>query len=197
MLVRALLTVCLLLALSFPLVGTARAAEGKPPQKAGAFDDPVIAVLDVQQVLRRAAAAKGIQAAMAARRKAFETEIAAAREGLQAQEQKLRQQSTILSPEAVNAKRRALESQISDLRRMAEQRRGTLNRAFTGAKRKLRKEIATVLAVLMKERKITITLARKAVLVFDQRLSVTEDVLKRLDQSLPNVTVDFKSTEKK
>jgi Skp family chaperone for outer membrane proteins len=44
----------------------------------------------------------------------------------------------------------------------------------------------------MKERKITLTLARKAVLVFDQRLSVTEDVLKRLDKRLPTVKVDFK-----
>jgi len=157
----------------------------------------VIAVLDVQLVMRRAAAAKGINTAMEARRKAFEEEIAAEREVLKDEEQKLRKQGTILSPEAMNEKRRVLENKISDLRRKAEQRRGILNRAFTGATRKLRSEIAKVLAEIMSERKITLTLARKAVLVFDQRLSVTEEVLKRLDENMPNVTVDFKNPDAK
>ncbi len=157
----------------------------------------VIAVLDVQLVMRRAAAAKGINTAMEARRKAFEEEIAAEREVLKDEEQKLRKQGTILSPEAMNEKRRVLENKISDLRRKAEQRRGILNRAFTGATRKLRSEIAKVLAEIMSERKITLTLARKAVLVFDQRLSVTDEVLKRLDENMPNVTVDFKNPDAK
>ncbi|MDP6690696.1 MAG: OmpH family outer membrane protein [Alphaproteobacteria bacterium] len=170
-----------------------------PPSPAHAADAEklVIAVLDVQSVLRRAAAAKGIGVAMEARRKAFEEEIAAERKELKAEEQKLRKQSTILSPEAMNEKRRDLETRISDLRRKAEQRRGILSRAFTGATRKLRNEIAKVLAELMAERKITLTLARKAVLVFDQRLSVTEEVLRRLDKNLPNVAVDFKNPDAK
>ena len=143
-------------------------------------------------MLRRAAAAKGIRLAMEARRKAFEAEIAAERQQIRDEELQLRKQSTILSPEASNEKRRLLENRMSDFRRKVEQRRGILNRAFTSATRVLRKEMATVLAELMKERKITLTLARKAVLVFDQRLSVTEDVLKRLDKRLPTVKVDFK-----
>jgi len=192
MTLRFLSGVCLTLLLY--LSGTAMAAEAKAPaaKLTPSIDDPVIAVLDVQQVLRRSAAAKGIRLAMEARRKAFEAEIAAERQQIRDEELQLRKQSTILSPEASNEKRRLLENRMSDFRRKAEQRRGILNRAFTSATRVLRKEMATVLAELMKERKITLTLARKAVLVFDQRLSVTEDVLKRLDKRLPTVKVDFK-----
>jgi len=119
------------------------------------------------------------------------------RKNIQADEQKLRKQSTILSPEAINEKRRLLENKVSDFRRKAEQRRGILNRAFTGATRVLRNEMAKVLAALMKERKITITLARTAVLVFDQRLNVTDEVLKRLDKKLPAITLDFKTPKTK
>ena len=192
MTLRFLSGVCLTLLLC--LSGTAMAAEAKAPAAnlTPSIDNPVIAVLDVQQVLRRAAAAKGIRLAMEARRKAFEAEIAAERQQIRDEELQLRKQSTILSPEASNEKRRLLENRMSDFRRKVEQRRGILNRAFTSATRVLRKEMATVLAELMKERKITLTLARKAVLVFDQRLSVTEDVLKRLDKRLPTVKVDFK-----
>ncbi|MBT3371766.1 MAG: OmpH family outer membrane protein [Rhodospirillaceae bacterium] len=171
-----------------------KAAAKAPAGKEADAKGPVIAVLDVQLVMRRAAAAKGISTAMEARRKAFEEEIATEREALKAEEQKLRKQGAILSPEAMNERRRVLENKISDLRRKAEQRRGILNRAFTGATRKLRSEMAKVLAEVMSERKITLTLARKAVLVFDQRLSVTEEVLKRLDKNMPNVAVDFKNS---
>ena len=157
----------------------------------------MIAVLDVQQVLRRAVAAKRIRKVMEARRKEFEEEISEERLQLQGEENQLRKQSTILSPEAMNNKRRVLENKVSDLRRKAEQKRGILNRAFNGATRELRQEIAKVLADLMKEKNITITLARKAVLVFDQRLSVTEEVLKRLDKNLPNVKIDFKNPKNK
>lgn len=174
------------------LAGPVFAAAATSPEAGASIGNPVIAVLDVQQVLRRAAAAKGIRSAMEARRKAFEAEIEAARQALKVEEKKLRQQSTILSPEAASERRRELETRFSNLRRMAEQRRGTLTRAFNGATRILRQEIAKVLTKLMSERKITITLARTAVLVFDQRLSVTEEVLKRLDKNLPNVAVDFK-----
>ena len=192
MIPRYLSGACLTLLLSLPGAVLAAEAKAPAPKLTASIDDPIIAVLDVQQVLRRGAAAKGIRLAMEARRKAFEAEIAAERQQIQAEEQQLRKQSTILSPEASNEKRRLLEIKISDFRRKAEQRRGILNRAFTSATRVLRKEMATVLAELMKERKITLTLARKAVLVFDQRLSVTEDVLKRLDKRLPTVKVDFK-----
>ncbi|MBT3536558.1 MAG: OmpH family outer membrane protein [Rhodospirillaceae bacterium] len=175
---------------------TAVAADTKDGRPA-AVTDPVIAVLDVQQVLRSATAAKGIRVAVEARRKAFEEKIAAERKSIQVDEQKLRKQSTILSPEAISEKRRLLENKISNFRRKAEQRRGVLNRALAGATRALRKEMAKVLAEIMKERKITITLARKAVLVFDQRLNITEDVLKRLDKNLPTIAVDFKTTNAK
>ena len=160
-------------------------------------DGPIIAVLDVQQVLRRAAAAKGIREVLEARRKKFEKEISEERLQLQGEENQLRKQSTILSPEAMSNKRRVLENKVSDLRRKAEQKRGILNRAFNGATRELRQEIAKVLADLMKERNITITLARKAVLVFDQRLNVTEEVLKRLDKNLPNVKIDIRNPKNK
>lgn len=202
MMVRCFIALCALLPLVPPLAGAAMAAEARAPKPAASVAGPVaagpvIAVLDVQQVLRRAVAAQAIRLAMDAKRKAFETDISAERKIIQAAEQKLRKQSTILSPEAINEKRRELENNVSDFRRKAEQRRGTLNRAFTGATRVLRNEMAKVLAALMKERKITITLARKAVLVFDQRLNVTDEVLRRLDKSLPTIALDFKNPDQK
>ena len=194
MMVRHIVAVGMLCCMILP--GSGGLTTARAQTSTTSVDGPVIAVLDVQQVLRRAVAAKRIRKVMEARRKIFEEEISEERLQLQGEENQLRKQSTILSPEAMNNKRRVLENKVSDLRRKAEQKRGILNRAFNGATRELRQEIAKVLADLMKERNITITLARKAVLVFDQRLNVTEEVLKRLDKNLPNVKIDFKNPQK-
>ena len=195
MMVRHIVAVGMLCCMILP--GSGELTTARAQTSTTSVDGPVIAVLDVQQVLRRAVAAKRIRKVMEARRKIFEEEISEERLQLQGEENQFRKQSTILSPEAMNNKRRVLENKVSDLRRKAEQKRGILNRAFNGATRELRQEIAKVLADLMKERNITITLARKAVLVFDQRLSVTEEVLKRLNKNLPNVKIDFKHPKNK
>jgi Skp family chaperone for outer membrane proteins len=194
MMVRHIVAVGILCCMILP--GSGGLTTARAQTSTTSVDGPVIAVLDVQQVLRRAVAAKRIRKVMEARRKKFEEEISEERLQLKGEENQFRKQSTILSPEATNNKRRVLENKVSDLRRKAEQKRGILNRAFNGATRELRQEIAKVLADLMKERNITITLARKAVLVFDQRLNVTEEVLKRLDKSLPNLKIDFKNPQK-
>ena len=195
MMVRHIAVVGMLCCMMLP--GSGGLTMARAQTSTTSVDGPIIAVLDVQQVLRRAAAAKGIREVMEARRKKFEKEISEERLQLQGEENQLRKQSTILSPEAMSNKRRVLENKVSDLRRKAEQKRGILNRAFNGATRKLRQEIAKVLADLMKEQNITITLARKAVLVFDQRLNVTEEVLKRLDKNLPNVKIDIRNPKNK
>ena len=195
MMVRHIVAVGMLCCMILP--GSGGLTTARAQTSTTSVDGPVIAVLDVQQVLRRAVAAKRIRKVIEARRKIFEEEISEERLQLQGEENRIRKQSTILSPEAMNNKRRVLENKVSDLRRKAEQKRGILNRAFNGATRELRQEIAKVLADLMKERNITITLARKAVLVFDQRLSVTEEVLKRLDKNLPNVKIEFKNPKNK
>ena len=195
MMVRHIVAVGMLCCMILP--GSGGLTTARAQTSTTSVNGPIIAVLDVQQVLRRAAAAKGIREVMEARRKKFEKEISEERLQLQGEENQLRKQSTILSPEAMSNKRRVLENKVSDLRRKAEQKRGILNRAFNGATRELRQEIAKVLADLMKEQNITITLARKAVLVFDQRLNVTEEVLKRLDKNLPKVKIYFKNPKNK
>jgi Skp family chaperone for outer membrane proteins len=175
----------LLLGLSVLFAGTAPVAIAADKKD----DGPVIAVLDVQRVMREAAAAKSIRDAVEAKRKVFEAEIETERKSLKDEDEKLRQQQAVLAPEALNQRRRELERRYAELRRRADQASAVLNKAVNTAMRTLRQEMATVLAGLMKEKDINITLARSAVLVFDEQLNVTADVLARLDKRLPKIEV--------
>ena len=76
-------------------------------------------------------------------------------------------------------------------RQKRDQINSNLNQAYAVVVRRIRKVMAKELAVLMKERSIDLTLARAAVLVFDERLNVTDEVVKRLNKTLPKITITF------
>ncbi|HZD25709.1 MAG TPA: OmpH family outer membrane protein [Alphaproteobacteria bacterium] len=184
-----LLALVLLLALA--LAPVARSAESAKDAAAGNDNAPVIAVLDVQKVLRESKAAQDVQQAVEQRRQTFEKKINDERDKLKAEEDKLRKQQTVLSPKAFDKRRRELERRYADLRRDADRTSSRLNDAVNAAMHTLRKEVAKIVADIMNEQNINITLARTAVLVFDERLNVTDQVLARLNEKLPKLDVDF------
>lgn len=156
-------------------------------------ENPVIAVLDVQHVMRKAKAAQKIRKDVDVRRKKIEAQIGDEQKKLKAEERKLRQQRAILAPDAVTQKQRDLERRYRELRRKADAVGGGFNRAVTIAMGKLRKEMAKVITQVMKEKGINLTLARAAVLVFDEKLNISKDVLARLDKKIPHIKVDFEA----
>jgi Skp family chaperone for outer membrane proteins len=162
-------------------------AEGVAQSKA---EEPlVVAVVDVQRILRDAAASNSIRDAINEARVQFEAEIESEGKALKQEEEQLRRQQSILAPEAFDEKRRDLERRYADLRRRSQEAGSRLARARNEALESLRKEMAVVLTSLMEERGITMTLARKNVLVYDERLNITEAVLKQLDARLPRIEV--------
>src|SRR5690606_4350850 len=110
---------------------------------------------------------------------------------LRAADEELRKQQGALAPETLAQRKRDLERRYGDLRRRTDERRGELTEAYDAAMRQVRQELARALAEIMKERGIDISMSRTAVLVFDERLDVTQDVLARLNKRLPKVGIGF------
>ena len=154
-------------------------------------DSLVIMIVDVQRVLRDSAAAKSVIGQVENQRTAYEQQLEQRQQALKAEEEELRRQQAILSGEAMDQRRRKLERDYADLRRDAEQRRNLLNTAFNSAMRQVREAMARAVAEVMQEKGATLTLPRSAVLVFNDKLNVTEAVVARLNEAMPEVTVNF------
>ena len=154
-------------------------------------DSLVIMIVDVQRVLRDSAAAKSVIGQVENQRTAYEQQLEQCQQALKAEEEELRRQQAILSGEAMDQRRRKLERDYADLRRDAEQRRNLLNTAFNSAMRQVREAMARAVAEVMQEKGATLTLPRSAVLVFNDKLNVTEAVVARLNEAMPEVTVNF------
>jgi Skp family chaperone for outer membrane proteins len=152
---------------------------------------PVIGVVDVQLILREAAAAKTVRDAAEAHGRKLEEKLNKQREELKVREQQLRQQQAILSPAAFNQKREELERHVAEVRRQTEQARAQLNQVFNVAMNDLREAMRKTVVAIMEEKGIAMTLPRTTVLVYDERMNITDEVLAQVNKRLPAIKVDF------
>ena len=169
----------------------AKGEKGQPLQIDPTKLYPIIGVVDVQEVLRDSVAATGVRAAAEARAKTLEAELNREREDLKGREQQLRQQQTILAPDAFDKKRQELERYVAELRRKHEGQRVQMNQVFNEAMDQLREEIRKAVVMVMEKRGIAMTLPRSAVLVFDERMNLTQDVVDTVNKRVPKIAVNF------
>ncbi len=190
MVLRSLLWPIALALLMLAAPGDLGAQGAKSTPAAGPGKPPVLAVVDIKRVLSSAGASKKAKKAIDARRAIYERELKQHKQGLKTQREQLRKQQKVLSPAAFEQQKKKLETRFQTVIKQTEERRRVLNQAFNTAMGYLRRELGLAVAEVMKERGIEMSLPRSAVLVFDDRFDISDEVLKRLDKRLP--TIDLK-----
>ncbi len=161
---------------SFVLV-TSAAAQKKSPKP------PIVAIVDVQKILTKATASGKARKAI----DAYERELESHKKSLKSGRDQLKKQQVVLSPDALEKRRRDLEKRFAEVRKQTEERRQILNKALKAAMDTLRKEMSFAVAEVMKAKGVEMTLPRRAVLVFDDRLNISDEVLAVLNKRLPEL----------
>lgn len=186
-----ILTAVLALVVS-PAVAQAQAPKRAAPAPAAApaqLDPPVIGVIDVNEVVNRSKAGRAIQPQFEKLKKGYEDELSRDRQALTEEAKKLDSQRAVLAPEAfaqrvtaVRQKELALNQQIVERKRVLD---ATLNNALA----QIRNVLFQVSQDIARERGINIVLLKEAVVIVASNLEITDDVLQRVDQKLPSVTL--------
>ncbi len=169
------------LAVAAGAVGTAGRAVLAADQPAG--QSLVVVVVDTSRVLQESKAGKTIQSQMQQQVTTYQKSISKQDEELSAAQQDLQRQQTILAQDAFAAKLKEFDQRVNDARKRAQEAQQNLTESQRGA-------IATVEDAMLH---IVADLA-KTVVMFDTRFDVTDDIIKRLDEKLPAVTVSFNRT---
>lgn len=149
----------------------------------------VIIVVDLQRILREAAAVQALQQQVGAAREAFQTEIRQREEELRRLDQELARERPTLPPEAYAERRQALADQLADLQSDIQERRRQLDQALNEGMRQVQSELLPVLQQLTEERGADIMLAKTSIVLARPELEVTDEALARLNVRLPTVTV--------
>jgi outer membrane protein len=208
--ISLLLRAALLLPLSFSLVGAASAqaprakapAPAPTPAPAPAATPPLpaaqnisVMVVDVQALLQNSKAAKMVRSQMEAKRNEYTKEISRAEETLRAERDALQRQQASLSADALNKKAREFQQKVNDLDRDVQSKRAALEKSNNEALTKIQQTMLKIIADIARQRRANLVLQRTDLVLFDQNFDVTDEVMQKLDEEMPVLTVKFATPE--
>ena len=162
---------------------------GPSRAQSAALPAPVILIVDLQQILQDAKAAKGVQAIINQEYSSYTKEVAQQEDDLQKARAELERQRTVLAPDAFNTRARDLQQRYDELGQVVQGRRQSLQQSLNEAMQQVKNAALTVIADIVKERKANLVIEKQAVVFEAEGMDVTADAVARLDQKLASVPV--------
>jgi outer membrane protein len=191
----------LALPLLFGLAGPAAAQQPKaPPKVPKAPAAPValppaqninVMVVDVQALLQDSKAAKMVRAQIEAKRAEYTKEISHEEEVLRAERDALQRQEAAMTPAELNRKGREFQEKVNQLDASVQAKRQALEKSNNDALAKIQQEMLKIIADIAKDRKANLVLQRTDLVLFDRSFDVTDEVMQKLDEQMPVLTVNF------
>jgi len=154
---------------------------------ARAQDGTVIAILDMEHILRGSKAATALRQEVDKQRKIHQTKLREQEGALRSADQELARQRAVLSAEAFAVKRQELQEQAVGLQQEFVTRQKELEQLFGSGISQVRNALAGVAEEIADERGINLILLKATIVLASRELDITEEALKRLDERLPSV----------
>src|ERR1700686_2692646 len=172
-------------------IGAAHAQQ-TPPAPAPAGQPPLtIMVVDVQALLQNSKSAKMVRQQIEQKRAEYAKEISQQEETLRQERDALQRQQSSLSADALNQKGREFQAKVNELDRNVQSKRQALERSNAEALEKIQEVMLKIITDIAKDRKANLVFQRSELVLFDQGFDVTDEVLQKLDEQLPTLTVNF------
>ncbi len=160
-----------------------------PPAAADKTKVAVVAIIDLQKILRESKAALDVVAQVEAYKNAFQDQIRLEEEELRSEEQELKRQRPILSQEAFDQKRRAFERRVTEVQRRVRERSRALDQVMRQSRQTLSGEVRAIVSEMSGTNGFNLVLERSQVVFFDNAVEITTDVMARLNKRLPAIKV--------
>jgi outer membrane protein len=174
--------------------GIADAWAQQPPAPAATPTGPTnltIMVVDVQSLLQNSKSAKMVRQQIEQKRNEYAKEISQQEETLRQERDALQRQQSSLSADALNQKGREFQAKVNELDRNVQSKRQALERSNAEALEKIQEVMLKIITDIAKDRKANLVFQRSELVLFDQGFDVTDEVLQKLDDQLPTLTVNF------
>ncbi len=150
-----------------------------------------VMVVDYQALLQNSKAAKMVRSQIEEKRGEYTKEISHQEELLRAERDKLQRQQASLTPEALNQKGRDFQQKVNELEKNVQGKRQALEKSNGDALQKIQEQMLKIIADIAKQRKANLVFQRADLVLFDQGFDVTDEVLHKLDEEMPALTVNF------
>lgn len=154
-------------------------------------EDTTIAVVNIQKIMRESKAAAAIRTQVQSKQKSFQEELDQKEKSLQTEDQELAKQRSVLSQDAFEAKYKEFRQKAANAQQEVRGKRAKLDKGFSAALNEVQTKVTGIVEAVCKEKNLTLAIAASQVLYNAPQHDITDEVLKRLDQQLPSLTVNF------
>lgn len=144
-------------------------------------------IVDSQRILREATAVQELQAAIEAERDVFREELRQREIELREADAALTRQRPSLMNEEYLARRRELEQRFARYQNEIADRRRALEGRYAGGMRMVESALLEIIGDLAEQRGANLVLPKSSALLADPDFEATDEVLERLNDSLPRV----------
>lgn len=168
-------------AVAFSSVSVAQAQTASAAQE--------IAIVDIQALMRESEAGKSIQKQVTTIREDFKKTIATKEKELRASEKELISKKSSLSPEQFNAEKEKFEKNLVSVQKEVLGKQQALDKSFGEAMDVLRNEAVQIIAAKAKAKNASLVLPRQNIIIVEQELDLTAEVMKELNAKLKTVAV--------
>lgn len=152
---------------------------------------PTIAVVNIQQIMRDATAAKSVREQLESKQKSFQADITKKEEALQKEDQALAKQQSVLSKEAFAEKAKAFRTKATEVQKEVQAKKALLDSGFEHALNDIQKAVNEIIAEMAKEKGFMMAVPSSQILYADEKMDVSKEVLERLNKKLPKLDVKF------
>ncbi|MCE7886026.1 MAG: OmpH family outer membrane protein [Alphaproteobacteria bacterium PRO2] len=161
------------------------------PAVSMAADPTAVAVVDVQKLLKDSKAGMNVQQQLEAHKTKFLTEIAQQEQKLREDEKALSEQRSSLQADEFAKKAKAFESELTESRRIAQERKKALEDAASKSMGKLRDEILKIVQQIADEKGYGLVINRQNVIISSKGMDITEETLARLDKAVSKIALEI------
>jgi len=166
----------------------APAAAAAPPALPSSL---TIMIVDIQTLLQNSKAAKMVRSQIEAKRAEYAKEIQRQDELLRQERDTLQREQASLSPETLKKRGQEFQAKVNELDRNVQSKRQALEKSYNDAVQKIQATLLKIIEEIAKTRKANLVLQRSELVLFDQAFDVTDEVLQKLDEQMPTLTVEF------
>jgi len=154
----------------------------------------LIAVVNIQQVMRDSTAAQNVREQLESKQKTFQTELSKKEEDLQKEDQDLAKKRSVLSKAAFDEKAAKFRTKATQVQKEVQSKKAMLDGAFERSLGEIQKTVTDVIADLSKEKGFSVAVPTSQILYADTKLDISSEVLARLNKKLPKLEVKFDET---
>ena len=146
-----------------------------------------IRYVDFKYVLNESKAGKEAQVYLKKKLDNGIKDLKAKEKSIQEEEKKIIQQKKVISAEEYKKQVKALREKVSSLQIQRTKLLDSVAKQRTKARSELLKTLNPIIKNYMKENTIRLVLEKKSILLADENLDITEDILKILNQKLKSI----------